>query len=86
MKKYVITVALIVAFVTPAFAADYYVALRLGGGGGCIIMTHAPSPTKYKMMGHYGSRSEANEKGDDHNDRVQITDAPLCEMASGRIS
>jgi hypothetical protein len=61
MKKYVITAALIVAFVTPAFAADYHVALRLGGGGGCMIMTHSPSPTKYKMMGHYSSRSEARK-------------------------
>jgi hypothetical protein len=61
MKKYVITAALIVAFVTPALAADYYVALRLGGGGGCTIMTHSPSPTKYKMMGHYTSRSAAKK-------------------------
>jgi accessory gene regulator protein AgrB len=61
MKKYVVTAALIVAFVTPALAADYYVALRLGGGGGCIIMTHAPSATKYKMMGHYTSRSQAKK-------------------------
>jgi accessory gene regulator protein AgrB len=61
MKKYVVTAALIVAFVTPALAADYYVALRLGGGGGCIIMTHAPNATKYKMMGHYTSRSQAKK-------------------------
>jgi opacity protein-like surface antigen len=61
MKKFVVTAALIVAFVTPALAADYYVALRLGGGGGCTIMTHSPSPTKYKMMGHYTSRSEAKK-------------------------
>jgi hypothetical protein len=52
--------ALIVAFVTPALAADYYVALRLGGGG-CTIMTHSPSPTKYKMMGHFSSRSAAKK-------------------------
>jgi hypothetical protein len=45
----------------PAFAADYYVALRVGGGGGCVIMTHAPSATKYKMMGHYSSRSAAKK-------------------------
>jgi hypothetical protein len=61
MKKYVIAAALIVAFAAPAFAADYYVALRLGGGGGCVIMAHAPSPTKYKMMGHYTSRSAAKK-------------------------
>jgi len=60
MKKFIITAALIVAFVTPALAADYYVALRLGGGG-CTIMTHSPSPTKYKMMGHFSSRSAAKK-------------------------
>lgn len=58
MRRYLIAGLLCVAFVTPAFAADYYVALRLGGGG-CTIMTHSPSPTKYKMMGHYSSRSAA---------------------------
>lgn len=58
MRKYVIAGLLSVAFVTPALATDYYVALRLGGGG-CTIMTHSPSPSKYKMMGHYSSRSAA---------------------------
>jgi hypothetical protein len=60
MHKYLIAGLLTVAFVTPALAADYYVALRLGGGG-CTIMTHSPSPTKYKMMGHYSSRSAAKK-------------------------
>ena len=43
MRNYLITVALIVAFATPALAADYYVALRLGDGGGCVIMDHKRS-------------------------------------------
>jgi hypothetical protein len=60
MKKYVLAAALIVAFAAPAFAADYYVALRLGGGG-CVIMNHAPSATKYKMMGMYPSRVQAKK-------------------------
>jgi hypothetical protein len=59
MKKYLVTAALIVAFATPAFAADYYVALRLGGGGGCVVMSHAPSLKKYKMMGRYSSKAQA---------------------------
>jgi hypothetical protein len=59
MKKYVLAAALIVAFAAPAFAADYYVALRLGGG--CVIMNHAPSATKYKMMGMYPSRAQAKK-------------------------
>ena len=33
MKKYLVAAVLIAAFVTPALAADYYVALRVGGGG-----------------------------------------------------
>lgn len=43
----------------PAFAADYYVALRVGGGG-CEVMTTAPTDTKkYKMMGKYSSEADA---------------------------
>jgi hypothetical protein len=60
MKKFVIA-ALVVAFATPALAMDYYVALRLGGSRGCVIMTHAPNATKYKMMGMYGSRAQAKK-------------------------
>jgi len=47
MRKYLVTIALIVAFATPALAADYDVALRLGDGGGCVIMDHKPGPKKY---------------------------------------
>ena len=48
--KYVCAAVLIVAFATPAFA-----------GRACTIMTHAPNPKKYKMMGKYGTRAEANK-------------------------
>jgi hypothetical protein len=58
MKKYAIAL-FIVAFATPALAADYYVALRLGGGGGCVVMSHAPNLKKYKMMGRYSSKAQA---------------------------
>jgi hypothetical protein len=62
MKTYVVTAALIVAFAIPALAGSgaYYVGLRLGGGY-CMVMTHAPSPKKYKMMGKYGTRAEAQK-------------------------
>jgi len=60
MKKYLVTAALIVAIATPVLAADYYVALRLGGGG-CMIMTTAPNPKKYKMMGTYPTRAQAKK-------------------------
>jgi hypothetical protein len=56
----IITAALIVAFATPALAADYYVALRLGGGAAkCEIMTTAPDTKTYKMMGKYSSEADA---------------------------
>jgi hypothetical protein len=58
MKTYVIAAALIVAFAAPALAADYYVALRLGGGG-CEIMSTVPDTKTHKMMGKFSSEAEA---------------------------
>jgi hypothetical protein len=60
MRKYLVATALIVAFATPALAADYYVALKLGGGG-CVIMDHKPGPKKFKNMGAFSSRSMAKK-------------------------
>ena len=60
MKKYLVAAALIVSFATPALAADYYVALRLGGGAAkCEIMTTEPDTKTYKMMGKYTSEADA---------------------------
>jgi opacity protein-like surface antigen len=60
MKKYLVAAALIVAFATPALAADYYVALRLGGGAAkCEVMTTEPDTKTYKMMGKYTSEADA---------------------------
>ena len=60
MDKYLVAGLLTIAFVTPALAADYYVALRLGGGAGsCEIMTTEPNKTTHKMMGKYSSEAEA---------------------------
>jgi hypothetical protein len=60
MKKYLVAAALIVAFATPALAADYYVALRLGGGAAkCEVMTIEPDTKTYKMMGKYTSEADA---------------------------
>ena len=59
MKKYLVAAALIVAFATPALAADYYVALKVGGGG-CEVMTTEPKDAKtHKMMGKYSSEADA---------------------------
>lgn len=60
MKRYLIAGALVFAFATPAFAADYYVALRLGGAAAsCEIMTTEPDAKTYKMMGKYSSEAAA---------------------------
>jgi hypothetical protein len=45
---------------SPLLAADYYVALRLGGGAAaCEIMTTEPDTKTHKMMGKYKSEAEA---------------------------
>jgi len=60
MKKYLIAGALVLSFTAPAFAADYYVALRLGGGAAkCEVMTTEPDASTHKMMGKYNSEAEA---------------------------
>jgi len=59
MKKHLLTAGLIVGFVGPALGADYYVALKVGGGG-CVIMDHKPGPN-YKNMGSFSSRSMAKK-------------------------
>ena len=66
MRRYFIATALIVAFATPALAGDYYVALKVGGGG-CVIMDHKPGP-KYKNMGTFSSRSMAKKAMSEMND------------------
>ncbi|MGH6735463.1 MAG: hypothetical protein ACRECX_05215 [Methyloceanibacter sp.] len=57
MLKFLYAGALIVAFATPALAADYYVALRYGGG--CVMTSTAPSSKSYKVMGVYPTKRQA---------------------------
>jgi hypothetical protein len=60
MKKFLLVGALVIAFTAPALAADYYVALRLGGAAAsCEIMTTAPDAKTHKMMGQYKSEADA---------------------------
>ena len=70
MKIYVVIAALIVAFAVPALAGSgaYYIGLRLGSVS-CTIMTHEPSPKKYKTMGKYMTRADA---------RKALTEMPEC--------
>jgi hypothetical protein len=60
MKKYLVAAALIVGFVTPAFAEDFYVAADLASGK-CEMMTTAPDTKKYKMMGTFKTKEEATK-------------------------
>ena len=60
MKKYLVAGVLVVSFAAPAFAADYYVALRLGGGAAaCEVMTTPPDTKTHKMLGRYSSEAAA---------------------------
>ena len=60
MKKYLVASAMVFAFASPALAADYYIALKVGGGAAaCEIMTTAPDAKTHKMMGKYSSEADA---------------------------
>jgi hypothetical protein len=48
MKKHLLTAVLIVGFVGPALGADYYVALKVGGGTLC---DHGPQ-TRSQIQKH----------------------------------
>jgi len=52
MKTGIIAAALIVVFAIPTLAGSgaYYIGLRLGSVS-CTIMTHEPSPKRYKNVG-----------------------------------
>jgi hypothetical protein len=63
MRKYLIAAALIVTFSAPAFAVEtFYIMFdnsMKGQKGACSIMTTKPTDAKYKMMGEYKSKAEA---------------------------
>ena len=60
MKRYLVASVLVFAFASPALAADYYIALKVGGGAAaCEIMTTAPDAKTHKMMGKYSSEADA---------------------------
>ena len=60
MRKYLVAAALNRRLHYPALAEDYYVALKLVGGG-CVIMDHKPGTKKFKIMGTFSSRSMAKK-------------------------
>jgi hypothetical protein len=63
MKKYLIAAALIAGLATPVLAVEtFYIMFdntMKGQAGACSIMTSKPSDTKYKMMGEYKSKADA---------------------------
>ena len=60
MKKYLAAALLIAGIASPAFAVETNYIMFDNTMKGCTIMTSEPSDTaRYKMMGKYGSRAEA---------------------------
>ena len=60
MKKYLIAAALIVSFSVPALAVETNFIMFDNTMKGCVIMTTEPTDkTRYKMMGKYNSKAEA---------------------------
>jgi hypothetical protein len=60
MRKYLIAGLLTVAFVTPALAEDFYVAVDLASGR-CVMMSGAAPDAKFfKSMGKYSSMKAAH--------------------------
>ena len=59
MRKYLIAATLIVAFATPALAAEVFVMLDLTAKK-CVTMASDPGDTKkFKMLGKYPTLGEA---------------------------
>ena len=60
MKKYLLAAALIVAFATPAFAEQFYVAFDPASHK-CTMMHNQPSGSMKSMGGPYKTEDEANK-------------------------
>jgi hypothetical protein len=62
MKRYLIAAALIAGIVSPALAVETYYIMFDNTMKGCTIMTSEPTDkARYKMMGKYGSKDEADK-------------------------
>lgn len=63
MSKYLIAAAFVVVVSAPAFAVEtFYIMFdnsMKGQKGACSVMTTKPTDAKYKMMGEYKSKAEA---------------------------
>ncbi len=60
MRKYLIAVALIVGVSAPALAVETFYIMFDNTMKGCTIMDKEPTDAaRYKMMGKYGSKADA---------------------------
>jgi len=60
MKKYLVAAALVVSFSAPSLAVETNFIMFDNTMKGCVIMTTEPTDkTRYKMMGKYNSKAEA---------------------------
>jgi hypothetical protein len=59
MKKYLIAGLLVAGFVTPAFAAQYYVAQN-SATHKCSIVSHKPDGKNLTMLGTTGFKTKAD--------------------------
>ena len=63
MKKYLVAAVLIASFAAPVLAVETFFIMfdnsMKGQPNACQIMTSKPSGSKYKMMGEYKSKGEA---------------------------
>jgi hypothetical protein len=59
MKKYLVAAALVVGFATPVLAVETFYIMFDNTMKGCTIMTEKSTDTKYKMMGEYKSKADA---------------------------
>ena len=60
MKKYLIAAVLIVSFSAPVLAVETFFIMFDNTMKGCSIMTAEPTDkARYKMMGKYGSKADA---------------------------
>jgi hypothetical protein len=62
MKKYLIAAVVIAGFAAPAFAVETFFIMYDNTMKGCTIMTSEPTEAgRYKMMGKYGSKADAEK-------------------------
>jgi len=60
MKKYLVAAALVVSFSAPSLAVETNFIMFDNTMKGCVIMTtESTDKTRYKMMGKYNSKAEA---------------------------